>query len=191
MMAWLSRLLLKVWGFRIEGDPANHLPKRIFAVIPHTSGWDFPLGLLLRSACSIEVGFIGKHSLFRPPFGWLFRWLGGVPVDRSTSHNYVTAVAGVFEKRDRFALAIAPEGTRQKVDKLKTGFYHIARQAKVPIILTQFNFGEMKIVFSEPLYASGNIDSDFETVYNFFRGVKGRNPSLSFEVPGSDIFSET
>ena len=182
-MRVLSQLILRLWGFRIEGDPANQIPQKIYAVIPHTSNWDFPLGILVRSAAGINVQFIGKASLFKPPHGFLFRWLGGHPVDRSRRHNYVQSVVDLFKKHPKLSLAVAPEGTRKRVYKLKTGFYHIARLAGIPIILTQFNFAEKKVVFSAPFFTTGDQESDFERIYSFFRGVKGRNPELSFEVP--------
>lgn len=182
-MSWISSFLLRLWGFRIEGDPHNELPKRIFAVIPHTSNWDFPLGLLVRASAGIRVQYIGKASLFKPPFGFIFRMLGGHPVDRSKSTNYVQSVVDVFNTHDSLAIAVAPEGTRKKVPKLRTGFYHIARGAQVPIILTQFNFGEKVVRFSDPFYTTDDQDSDFEEIYAFFKGVEGKNASGSFIPP--------
>ena len=180
-MQTFSKFLLRLWGFRLDGDPSNNLPHRIFAVIPHTSNWDFPLGLLVRSAAGIKVQFIAKDSLFKPPFGPLFRWLGGYPVDRTKSHNYVEAVSNLFQSQPRLAIAIAPEGTRKKVERLKTGFYHIARMAKVPIIMTKFDFGKKVVAFSEPLYPSGDIERDFQIMKAFYEDARGRNPELGYD----------
>lgn len=181
-MRVISNLLLRLWGFRLEGNPGNGLPQRIFAVIPHTSNWDFPLGLLVRSAAGISVQFIGKNSLFKPPWGFIFRWLGGHPVDRTKRQNYVESVVDLFGKHPNFALAIAPEGTRKKVDRLKTGFYHIARLARVPIILTKFDYGNKRVVFSSPFYPTNDQNRDFEEIYAFFKGVQGKNPRLGFDA---------
>lgn len=185
-MRILSKLLLKLWGFTVVGDPGNHIPKKIFAVLSHTSNWDFPLGILLRSAEEIDVQWVGKSSLFKPPFGFIFRKLGGHPVDRTKRTNYVQSVVELYNSHDRLAIAVAPEGTRKKVDRLRTGFYHIARLAGIPIILTQFNFGEKKLVFSPPFYPTGDEERDFQEIYSFFRGVKGKNAELSFDVPDPD-----
>lgn len=183
MFQQISKMILKWWGFKIVGDPGNHINKRLFVVIPHTSNWDFPLGLLLRSACRIKVEFVGKSSLFKPPFGWFFKWLGGHPVDRSRRTNFVDSVVKIFETHDRLAIALAPEGTRSRVPTLKTGFYHIARLAKVPMILTRFDFGNMELVFSAPMYVSGDQHRDFQMIYDFFRDIKGKNPENSFVPP--------
>ncbi len=181
MLSALSQLILKVWGFRIEGDVGNHIPKKVFAVVPHTSSWDFPMGLLIRSAKNIKVNFLGKDSLFKPPIGFLFRWLGGHPVDRSKRNQLVDYIVELYNQHDQFSLAIAPEGTRKKVDKLRTGFYHIARLAKVPIIMIKLDYENKIIGFSPPLYPSGDQDKDFEIIHDFFRGVKGRHPEESFD----------
>lgn len=183
MIRQFSKTILKWWGFKIVGDPGNHLRKRLFVVIPHTSNWDFPLGLLLRSACNIQVEFVGKDSLFKPPFGWIFKRLGGHPVDRSKRNNFVEAVVDIFNSKDRLAIAMAPEGTRSRVDKLKTGFYHIARLAEIPMILTKFDFGNKELVFSPPVYTTEDQDKDFQLIYDFFKGVQGKNPENSFIAP--------
>lgn len=131
----------------------------------------------------MKINFVGKKSLFKPPLGWLMRWLGGYPIDRSQRQNRVEFLASVFRSEEEFALAIAPEGTRQKVDKLRTGFYHIARLAEVPIILTRFDFGRKVVTFSEPFFPTGDQEADFEYIHQYFRGVKGCNPELSFDPP--------
>ena len=113
--------------------------KYIIAVAPHTSNWDFPVGLAARSVLRIQSAqFLGKSQLFVPPFGWIFRMLGGHPVDRSSSHDMVEQVVKIFAKHENFILAMAPEGTRKKVTKLRTGFYFIAKGAQVPIVPVGF-----------------------------------------------------
>ncbi|MBX2814999.1 MAG: 1-acyl-sn-glycerol-3-phosphate acyltransferase [Saprospiraceae bacterium] len=180
MVSHLSRFILRLWGWKVSGDVGNALPKKIYAVVPHTSAWDFVLGLLLRSAYRIRVNFVGKHTLFTPPLGWLMRWLGGTPIDRSRSQNTVASIAEVFQEHDSFALAIAPEGTRKKVTKLKTGFYHIARMAQIPIVLVRFDFGSKLVTFSEPFYPTEDQTADFAFFHRFYSGASGYHPSLSF-----------
>ncbi len=176
MLRQLSRWILRLMGFRIENWKPPTEKKYILVAVPHTSNWDFPVGLLVRKALDIDVVYLGKASLFKPPFGFLFYWLGGYPVDRSKSNNFVEAVVEMYNQRESFAIVIAPEGTRNKVDRLKTGFYYIALQAKLPIILVSFDWGKGRIHFSEPFYPSGNKDDDFDYLKTHFRDTRGKIP---------------
>lgn len=175
LAAWYLRLV----GLRLEvlaPPPA----KCVMAAVPHTSNWDFPIGICVRNLMDIEIGFVGKSSLFVWPLGPIFRWLGGVPVDRSKSTNFVQAVANIFKERDVFRLTVAPEGTRAKVDKLKTGFYYIALEAKVPIVLVGFDWGHGIIEFNKPFWPTGDIEKDFEYIHAYFAGKIGYRPEGSF-----------
>lgn len=179
MLRKLSAWLLRALGWRVEGFNPRQLDKYIIIVIPHTSNWDFPLGLLVRSAWRLEeVKFLAKDSLFRPPFGRLFRWLGGYPVDRSRRNNYVDTVADIFRRHERFAITIAPEGTRSKVHRLRTGFYYIARKAEVPIVMAKFDFGKKVVTFSEPFRPTDDKEADFAFIRNFYKDARGKNPEL-------------
>src|SRR5215203_3066390 len=141
MLRSVYRYLFNAFGWKITGNFPPGLRKYIIAVAPHTSNWDFPVALAARSILKIEnAKFLGKSQLFRPPVGWLFRAIGGYPVERTTSHDMVNQVVKLFNTHDDFILAIAPEGTRKKVEKLKTGFYFIARNANIPIIPVGFDF---------------------------------------------------
>lgn len=180
MFSLLANQLLKIWGFKVVGDPANEIAKKIYVVIPHTSNWDFPLGILLRAARHIDVQYIGKDSLFRPPFGFIFRWLGGHPVDRSKRGRFVDKVVDIYRRHDRFAISIAPEGTRKKVTKLKTGFYHIAKLANIPMVLTKFDYGTKSIVFSPPMFSTDDQEQDMEQIDLFFAGAIGKVPGNSY-----------
>lgn len=183
MLAAISQAILWLFGWKIEGSYPHHIPKKILVVMPHTSNWDFPLGILVRSAVRADIQFIGKDSLFKPPHGFIFRWLGGVPVDRSRSNNFVDNMIRTYNNRENFTTVIAPEGTRKKVDRLKTGFYHIAIGAGIPMILTRFDFERKVVSFSEPFYPSGNMEKDFKFIYDHFRGIKGKIPELGFDAP--------
>ena len=131
-------IFYKLLGWQIVGKFPK-LDKCIVAVVPHTSWVDFFLGLLVRKVINQEINYIGKKSLFKPPFGWFFRWMGGTPIDRSKSSDTVMAIANIFNEKKVFRLALSPEGTRKKVDKWKTGFYYIAKAANVPIVLVAFD----------------------------------------------------
>ncbi len=179
MLRPLYLFLFRLFGWRINGSFPSELKKYIIAVAPHTSNWDFPVGVAARSILRIQSArFLGKSQLFKPPYGWLFRALGGYPVERSTSHDLVDQVVKIFNNHEKFILALAPEGTRKKVKKFKTGFYYIAKKANVPIIPVGFDFGKKEVVLGQPLYPSDNIESDFEILYSFYRHITGRNPEL-------------
>lgn len=179
-MKKISAFILRLLGWSLRGGIPKDLNKYILAVVPHTSNWDFPLGLLVRASLARRVQFIGKHTLFRFPHGFIFRWLGGHPVDRSKSSNYVDSVVEIFNRHEKFAISLAPEGTRKKVDKLRTGFYFIAKKANVPIILVRFDYSQKLITFSDPFYTTDDISSDFDYIHNFFKGAVGKIPSNSF-----------
>ena len=171
-------IFYKLLGWKTIGEFPN-LDKCVVAVVPHTSWLDFFLGLLVRKVINQEINYIGKKSLFNPPFGWYFRWMGGAPIDRSKSSDTVTAIANIFNEKKVFRLALSPEGTRKKVDKWKTGFYYIAKTAKVPIVLVAFDYGNKQIKFSEPQEPSENIEQDFKTYKAFFKGVVGKIPEYT------------
>jgi 1-acyl-sn-glycerol-3-phosphate acyltransferase len=174
----LYRIIFWITGWRIEGTFPN-LKKYIAAVAPHTSNWDFVIGIMARSLLHLEKAkFLGKDSLFKPPFGWFFRWLGGYPVDRSKKSDMTKQVAGYFHSHDEFILAMAPEGTRKKVEKLRTGFYFIAKKANVPIVPCGFDFEKKKVIIGQPMYPTSNIDQDFALLMDFYRGIKGKNPEF-------------
>ena len=180
MYSAFCSFMLRVLGWKITGDYPYGIKKCIFVVIPHTSNWDFPLGLLVRGSLHEHIMFFGKSTLFRFPFGGLFRWLGGIPVDRSKSTNFVDTVVALYHERDELMTVIAPEGTRSKVETLKSGFYYIAKGANIPIILCKFDYGKKEIHFAAPFYPTDDKDEDFEFFRNHFKNVKGKNPELGW-----------
>jgi 1-acyl-sn-glycerol-3-phosphate acyltransferase len=177
MLRPLYLLLFKIFGWKINGKLPEGYPKYIIAVAPHTSNWDFPVGLAARSILRIKnAQFLGKSQLFKPPFGWFFRMLGGHPVDRASRHDVVDQVVKIFSQHEKFILALAPEGTRKKVDKLRTGFYFIAKGAKVPIVPVGFDFRAKEIVVGTLLMPGDNMERDMETILGFYRTIQGKNP---------------
>lgn len=156
------------------------LKKAVIVVAPHTHWLDFIVGLAVRSVMRMtHVKFLGKAELFKPPFGFLFRWLGGTPVDRSGNKQLVEAVVAKFDAADTLVLALSPEGTRKRVDRLRTGFYHIASQAKVPIVMAALDFENRKVVFAPPFMPTEDEEADIERILQFFRPVKGKIPEQS------------
>ena len=174
MPAALARLMLRLTGMEVVDHCAGQWPdKCVVPTAPHPSNWDFPYGLYARAAVGKEIHFVGKDSLFRFPLGPLLKWLGGVPVVRAQRMNFVQSVAEIFRQRDVFRLCIAPEGTRARVDRFKTGFYWIAREAEVPLVFCRFDFGNKRIEFSEPWWPTGEVEADFEHIYRHVDGVEG------------------
>ncbi|MEM9000055.1 MAG: 1-acyl-sn-glycerol-3-phosphate acyltransferase [Bacteroidota bacterium] len=172
-------LYFKVFRWKLIGNFPD-VRKCVVIVVPHTHWHDFLLGLLVRKIVNKEIHYIGKKSLFKPPLGWFFRWTGGTPVDRSKNQKMVDAVVSIFNERNIFRFALAPEGTRKKVTALKTGFYYIAKKAGVPIVMVAFDFGEKHVKISEAIWTSDNLNKDFRLVRQFYKGVKGRIPEYSY-----------
>ncbi|MEO9569885.1 MAG: 1-acyl-sn-glycerol-3-phosphate acyltransferase [Polaribacter sp.] len=178
-MKRISRFILfTLLGWKLENDFPQDIKKYVVIAAPHTSWVDFPIAILSRMASGTMIHFIGKGSLFKPPFGFFFKMLGGTPVDRTKSNNLVDAVIDVFNTKDEFRLGISPEGTRKKVDKWKTGFYYIAKGANVPIVMATLDFGNKKVKISKPYYVTPNKEKDFEVFYNYFKNIKGKKPEL-------------
>ncbi len=179
MMHQLARFIyFRLMKWKMAGSFPD-IDKCVVIVVPHTSWVDFAVGLLVRRVLDKEFHYVGKASLFKPPFGWYFRWMGGTPVDRSKSSDTVTAIAGIFDEKEEFRLALAPEGTRKKVDQWKTGFYYIAHTAGVPIVLVAFDYGKKQVKISEPQITSGNYEKDEPGFRKFYEGVVGKVPDYT------------
>jgi len=169
-------------GWKIVGGVDEKIEKCILIVVPHTSWFDFFIGLFSRGIKGVEMNWLGKKELFGFPLGWYFRYMGGAPLDRTGGLNMVDSIAQVFEKRKIFRLGLSPEGTRKKVTELKTGFYYIAKKANVPIIPVAFNYGKKEVNFGEPFYTTGDIDADLKMILLHFKGVKGKILENSYVV---------
>ena len=174
-------IFFKLMKWKFNGT-FTKLKKCVIIVLPHTSWHDFYIGVFARKIIGIPMHFVAKETLFKPPFGWYFKWMGGRPIDRSKSNNYVASITSLFSELDEFRLTLTPEGTRKKVTQLKTGFYYIAKTAKVPIIMVAFDFAKKEIKFSKPFSVGEDIDSDFRHIYKFYKGVVGKIPAYSFQA---------
>ena len=169
----VGRLALRVLGFRVEGSIPN-LPKFVLIVAPHTSNWDFPVGIGAKLALALDAMWFGKDTIFRFPFGRILRAVGGMPVDRSASNDVVQQVTAEFTKRKRLVLALAPEGTRKRVKRWRTGFYHIAHAAGVPIVPVALDWQAREIRILAPFVTTGAVDADIAALRQLFEGMKGR-----------------
>ncbi|UMB61083.1 1-acyl-sn-glycerol-3-phosphate acyltransferase [Lutibacter sp. A80] len=176
-MKTISKFIFhKLFGWKTVGAFPTDIKKYIIIGAPHTHWQDFMLGLAMKLTQKLPVNFIGKASLFKPPFGFIFRKLGGIPIDRSKSTNKVEAIINIFNKREQFIFALSPEGTRKRVDTWKTGFYHIAKGANVPIVMMTFDFENKQVKISKPYYLTDDKEKDMNFIYDFYRGVKGKIP---------------
>lgn len=170
----LARSLLALFGWRIEGEVPDR-PKLVAIVAPHTSNWDFVVGIAAVYALGLRVRFLGKHTLFRPPLGALMRWLGGTPVVRETPQGAVSAAVEMMAGERKVVLGLAPAGTRTRGAPWRSGFYHIAVAAKAPILPVAFDFGRRAIRLFAPLEACGDYAADLAKLQVLYDGVRGLN----------------
>ena len=175
MIRVLSKFILnKIIGWRVIG----YLPKNekyVIAVVPHSSYFDLIIAVLIRTYSGLKIKFIGKKELFNPITSYLFKFLGGIPVDRTKKSNIVDEVVELFELGKIKILAIAPEGTRKRVEKWKTGFYYIALKAKLPILMVSFDYIRKEVKINNKFYPSGDIDKDFIELEKKVNDVLVRN----------------
>ncbi len=177
-MRLIYHFLFCTWaGWRIVDERTEPMDRYIIVVAPHTSNWDFFVGLAVRKLAPLgDVKFLAKKSLFKPPLGWFFRFMGGYPVDRSGHLNQVDAVVAMFRRGEIHKIAITPEGTRKYQPNWKTGFHHIATKAGVPIVLSAFDYGARTVFISTPFSITTDLEGDIERMKAWFRPHKGRNP---------------
>ena len=173
---WLARTLLRLAGWRMTGS-LPELPKLVVIAAPHTSNWDFLVGVGAMFAAGFRVSFLGKDTLFRPPLGWIMRGLGGRPVDRSSPRGVVAETVAQIRAADKFMLALAPEGTRKRVPNWKTGFWRVAKAAGLPIVLGFFDYGTRTVGFGPTLWPD-ELESDLATIQAFYRTKTPRHPEL-------------
>ena len=167
--AWLLRRC----GWHVRGEFPN-VPKLVLIAAPHSSWWDGVWGLLAKVAVGAEIAFMGKRELFRGPLGWLLRSLGGIPIERSAAHGVVEQMVMRFTDAEQLWLGIAPEGTRQRVAKWKTGFWHIARDARVPIFPVAFDYATRSIVLGPLFETSADLDADLVTLRAWYAPFRGK-----------------
>jgi 1-acyl-sn-glycerol-3-phosphate acyltransferase len=166
---------LKAFGWRSEGRLPD-VDKLVVIAAPHTSNWDFPILVGLAFGLGAKASWLGKHSLFRWPFGFLSRWMGGIPVYRSASHNLVAQSVEKFRNSEKLILAVPPEGTRGKVTHWKTGFYYIALGAGTPIAMGFIDYKRKVVGVGPTLYPTGDIEADMEIIRNFYINVTAKYP---------------
>lgn len=188
-MSYFAGLVLKMIGWTFEGEVPSE-KKYVLIAAPHTSNWDFVLMILYTLMLRMRVNWMGKDSLFRPPLGLIFRALRGIAIDRSSRNQVVSNIAREYRTRDRLILIITPEGTRGKTRLWKSGFYHIARDAGVPIALSYVD-ARRKVVGIHPtlLVPSDDQDADLAVIRGVYEGKVGIRADNTGEIRFSDTFS--
>jgi 1-acyl-sn-glycerol-3-phosphate acyltransferase len=181
LLVRFGRAGLALTRWRIDGDVPD-VPKFVAIVAPHTSNWDFPLGVLVMFALDLRVHWFGKDSLFRSPLGPLFRLLGGRPVRRDAPEGVVDEMAATIRAEPRFILALAPEGTRKRVARWRTGFYHIAERTGMPVVPVSFDWSRRVVTISSPMNPTGDLAADLTVLQNHYRREMARNPAAFWDA---------
>ena len=174
--SWIGKFILRILGWKTVGG--THFPKKCVVIAhPHTSNLDFILFLLARWAIRVRCHWVGKHTLFRAPFGWFMRMLDGVPVNRSGGRDSVTAIAEVIQERDVIALGIAPSGSRSLGTEWRSGFYHIAKKAEVPVVMGFIDYKTKTAGLSTfSIDLTDDVTADLDKIRAFYKGMEGRFP---------------
>ena len=170
----VAAFFFKVTGWTVAGSLPN-LPKMIVIGAPHTTNWDFPLAMTLIFYLGVRLNWMAKKEFFVKPISYLWDWLGGVPVDRKADSGMVGQTVEVIQQRAKIVLAIAPEGTRSKVVRWRTGFYHIAHNANIPIVPVLVDYGRKTLTITEPFTPTGDVDADLPLLQARYQGITGKN----------------
>lgn len=183
-MSLATRFIGRAWlwlsGFRYEA--AEPLPARcVLIAAPHTSNWDLPFALAAAFVGELPMRWLAKHSIFRPPFGWFFRAMGGIPVDRREPHHLVSWLANLMRETPEIVLAIPPKGTRGRREYWKSGFYHVALSADVPVCLGFLDYGRKVVGLGPCLRMTGDVRADMDRIRSFYKDMRGLKPELEAE----------
>jgi 1-acyl-sn-glycerol-3-phosphate acyltransferase len=181
IMQLFAKSLLELSGWRLVGQ-APDIARCLIIFAPHTSSWDFPLLLCVRFALGRRVSYLAKQSLFRFPLIGLLRWTGAIPVERAGNHELVSTLADAFRQRNELWLAMSPEGTRAKTDHWKSGFYHVAREAKVPLLLGFIDARKRECGVADLLELSGDMDRDMAQLRAFYSQKQGIVPERASDI---------
>jgi len=178
---FIGKFGLWISGWKFEGKVP---PGKKFVLIaaPHTSNWDFPLLIAATFSLRLKISWFGKDSLFKRPFGWLMRGLGGITVDRSAPQGLVDQMADQFGRNDKLIVVVPPAGTRAKRDYWKSGFYWIAQKAQVPILCGYLDYERKVAGLNLSFVPTGNVKADMERLREFYTGIIGKFPEKTSTV---------
>ena len=175
ILTLLARAVFRLIGWRAEGEAPN-IPKYVMVAAPHTSNLDGLMLVLGVWLFRLKLHWMGKHTLFRAPFGWLLKAFGGVPIDRRAPRGAVQQMIQAFHDQERQILVVAPEGTRGKTDRWKTGFYYIAQGAGVPMVLAYIDYARKVVGIGPVIDPSGDQDADMRLIHEFYMDKVARYP---------------
>jgi len=176
LLRGFSLAFLRLTGWRIEGALPADASKAVLIAAPHTSNWDLPYTLMVAFALRLNIYWMGKQSIFKPPFRGVMRWLGGIPVNREQSTNLVAASVAAIQAADGpLQLIVPPEGTRSKTRYWKTGFYHIAVGAQVPIVMAYMDYHDKRSGLGPVFVPTGDVEADMAVIKGFYAPFKGKN----------------
>jgi 1-acyl-sn-glycerol-3-phosphate acyltransferase len=173
---WLARLWMWVFGWDVDGESPKDISKAVLIAAPHTSNWDLPHMLAASLVYRLRLSWLGKHTLFRPPWGWFMRALGGVPIDRTAANGAVRGVADQIAAIDKVMIAVPPSGTRSKRDHWKSGFYWIAHTAQVPIVCAYLDYEKRRAGLGFSFVPTGDIQADMDRIRAFYADKRGKFP---------------
>lgn len=176
-MKLIARLFLKLMGWGSEGGTPSP-SKYVLIAAPHSSNWDLPYLLAFAAIYDVKIQWMAKHTIFVPPFGWFFKAMGGIPIQRHIRLNRVENTANLFHERDELILVVAAEGTRAYTEHWKSGFYHIARTAGVPIVLSFLDFKRKLGGFGPAIMPSDDVKSDMDQIRKFYAEMEGKHHEL-------------
>lgn len=181
MLQTLSTWILRLCGWTVVG-PLPAQKKYLIIGAPHTSNWDFPLALLALASLDLKFSWIGKHTLFKGPVGYVLKKIGGIPVDRRVRLGFIDKIVTLYNENSKMVVAIAPEGTRSKKDHWKTGFYYIAHRASLPIALGFVDYKTKRLGIGKTITTTEDIEHDFAVIREFYDGLQGKRPQQQSEI---------
>lgn len=172
----LAAMALRAAGWRLDINLPDD-PRYVLVVAPHTSNWDFVVGFTAKLAVGLQLYVMAKHTLFRGPFGRWLRWVGGLPIDRRASRGFIGQMTDAIARSDYMVLAITPEGTRSHTQYWKSGFYHIAQAAGVPIVLAALDYRAKVVSVGQRLMPTGDVESDMDLIRAYYENKQGKRPA--------------
>ncbi len=175
-MRKFARFILRLFGWKVDERTPEGIDKCVIVVGPHTSNWDFVIGKLAFISYGVKVKFLIKKEVFIPPFGWLLKWMGGVPVDRKKNNNLTDHAVKFFNESETLYLVFTPEGTRSYNPNWKKGFYYIAQKAKVPIYVAYMDYERKIGGFHSLLEPTGDVNADIDSIKQILKEYKGKVP---------------
>ena len=172
----LGSSFLKLTGWDVEGETPN-LHKYVMILAPHTSSWDLIYILAVMYALGLKIYWFGKKEIFLWPLGGFFKWLGGIPIDRSSRHNVVQQTTTIIQSREQIIIGVSPEGTRSNTQYWKTGFYYIAHKTQIPLVFAFLDFSCKVGGLGPTMNPTGDIEEDMKTIRRFYSGITAKYPN--------------